>query len=685
MHAPRQEYFDWLQGPFASRTSTRSVRRLFYNRFVAGWPELPAWFDEPLLVRLGLQDRALRETGKRAGPSSDAGSYISYLSLVRGVRLDADYVLSRNWESLFHPRVAPALGVDLDLLDAHTARMRQLGYRAGGASRSALTWALARLALWRGDPDTTTVSHDELLEFGELIRGYCRRPDAGFIRASLVHGARSGQDPQVLADQFGKACRARLHTLHVLLFNIDQVAAPPRRDLRRDDLWREQLVPPGTAPGLAAPIERWLALRLHSSDRAGSVRQARDAFRYLLRWLATTCPEVTSLDQLTREHLETYLGWLHDYLNPRSGQPLAVQTRYTYLSPLLQFFRETSDWGWDGVPARRLLSRSDLPKLPVRLPRYIPRDQLDPLMAAVEQLPDPYQRTALLLLRWSGARRGEIARLTLDCLDAYPDGHPRLRIPVGKTYTERSVPLHPEAANALRELIAHVRGTETVAWQDHTAEATVQFVFVRRGQPLGRHFLFTDPLATACKQVGLIDSRGRATVTAHRFRHTVGTQLAEGGARIQTIMAILGHSNAQMSAYYSKVSDPVVKEQYEQIIAAGGRVAGPAAEAVLTNRLDAETVYWLKTNYLKTELELGHCLRLPQEGPCECDLYLRCTKFFTTSDYIPRLRARLAVEQQLVQDAVERGWAREVERHSTVLDRLRDLLTKLGGLDEQTD
>src|SRR5664280_3480380 len=30
--APRQEYFDWLQGPFASRTSTRSVRRLFYNR-----------------------------------------------------------------------------------------------------------------------------------------------------------------------------------------------------------------------------------------------------------------------------------------------------------------------------------------------------------------------------------------------------------------------------------------------------------------------------------------------------------------------------------------------------------------------------------------------------------------------------------------------------------------------------
>src|SRR5256886_4971686 len=56
----------------------------------------------------------------------------------------------------------------------------------------------------------------------------------------------------------------------------------------------------------------------------------------------------------------------------------------------------------------------------------------DLLMVAVESLDYPHQRTALLLLRWSGARRGEIARLTLDCLDAYPDGHPRLRIQIGR-------------------------------------------------------------------------------------------------------------------------------------------------------------------------------------------------------------------------------------------------------------
>ena len=94
--------------------------------------------------------------------------------------------------------------------------------------------------------------------------------------------------------------------------------------------------------------------------------------------------------------------------------------------------------------------------------------------------------------------------------------------------------------------------------------------------------------------------------------------------------------------------------------------------------LPDEAVHWLKTNFFKTELELGHCLRLPAEGPCECDLYLTCAKFVTTSEYAPRLQARLDVEQQLVQDAQVRGWAREAERHTAIAGQLRGLLTDLG-------
>ena len=87
---------------------------------------------------------------------------------------------------------------------------------------------------------------------------------------------------------------------------------------------------------------------------------------------------------------------------------------------------------------------------------------------------------------------------------------------------------------------------------------------------------------------------------------------------------------------------------------------------------------WLQTNYLKTELELGHCLRLPAEGPCECDLVLTCPKFITTSDYAPRIRARINRENDLIRDAEQRGWTREIERHTCTQRRLQQLLTDLG-------
>jgi hypothetical protein len=61
---------------------------------------------------------------------------------------------------------------------------------------------------------------------------------------------------------------------------------------------------------------------------------------------------------------------------------------------------------------------------------------------------------------------------------------------------------------------------------------------------------------------------------------------------------------------------------------------------------------------------------------------LAWAKFVTTPEYAPRLRARLEVEQQLVQDADDRGWTREVERHTSIGRRLQGLFAELG---ESTD
>ncbi|MFD8788286.1 tyrosine-type recombinase/integrase [Kitasatospora sp. NPDC059599] len=148
----------------------------------------------------------------------------------------------------------------------------------------------------------------------------------------------------------------------------------------------------------------------------------------------------------------------------------------------------------------------------------------------------------------------------------------------------------------------------------------------------------------------------------HRFRHTLGTQLAERGARVQTIMKVLGHKSPGMSMTYTHISDPTVLADYQAVLTPGAAIAGLLADTLRSGQLDQDALDWLKTNFYKTELELGRCLRLPQEGPCECDLYLSCAKFVTTPQYAPRLRERLCTERQLITDARDRGWEREIER-----------------------
>jgi hypothetical protein len=54
-----------------------------------------------------------------------------------------------------------------------------------------------------------------------------------------------------------------------------------------------------------------------------------------------------------------------------------------------------------------------------------------------------------------------------------------------------------------------------------------------------------------------------------------------------------------------------------------------------------------------------------------------CPKFLTTSEYAPKLRARIGREGELIADAERHGWGREVERHHAVQQRLRQLLHDL--------
>jgi site-specific recombinase XerD len=652
-HASAEAYAAFLREYLGKSRSIPLYLRM-QEQFIQAYPNLQTWFEAPLTERIGRvygeSDHTLHMLHR---PSYLARAYLYYLVLTGSIRFDWDWLLPIQldvWEILAHFHMDLGLPTLLE-------KAVELGYSRLSAMQS-LKWVLCRVFLHEPYAMLTPRVGTLALELIEAVRQFSIRPDLDQLYGSVeqYHRQRRGY-------------QTHMHLAHVVLYHSGCTPVEPHRIM---PLYAER---PGLKPRMEAVVSKYLALR-RLTHEPSTVEKLDLALRHFGTFLAQTFPEVETLAQVTREHLLAYAEALETMPMQRTGQPLAPWSKLRRLSCLSVFFRETAAWGWEDIPGRPLLGPGDLPKTPLRVPRYIPADELSRLMQAIRALECPFQRAALLIARWSGARRDEIRRLAEYCLDRYPDGTARLRIPAGKTKRERMVPLNDEAAEAIR-LVQTVR-TGQRGFRDSYTGAVTHYLFMYHGKLLSTRYLFDAPLTKVCQATELTTSDGKRLISPHRFRHTVGTQLAEKGAKLRTIMSVLGHSSVGMSMVYASISDQEVLKDYQSVLGPGAAIAGPCAEALRTGTLSDAAVDWLKTNFFKTELELGRCLRLPQEGPCECELYLTCAKFVTTPAYAPRLRRRRKREQELVEDALAHGWQREVERHQWTIRRLEQLLTDLG-------
>lgn len=663
-HASAREYERFVcEGRRASRNWATALLQA-REEFVGHYPSMARWIRRPVAERLGpttktrwppptadLVDQAAAIASLRARP------YLLYLSLTGRLRLDWPWLFGAG--NLRILAIADGLGLPLRTqMDALQHGLpRQVSKHTIARQ---VPWALPRLILHRADPDLTTLTLADVDELRQAVRTIHSLP--GIEQLNLKLHLREG---------FPMTWHSSATQTGVALFHAGFIEALPLRKQPRP------LPAISAVPAIEEVMQRYLR-ELAIRRSPGTVTQARSALLRLAAWHSETRPEQRSLAGLDRTALLEFLAWLpHQRKWKHPDQPLSTVYREQVVGNVARFFRHAAAHEWPDLPTRPPLTSADVPRKVERVPRFIPAEELDLLMDGIRALTDPLQRTALLVARWSGARSGEIHKLDLDCLDTYPDGTHRLRLAAGKSAKERVVPIHPEAADAVAALIARRREQTDQPLFDTRLGRKVRYLFLRNGRLASPDYLFKAGLVEVCRPLGLVDTDGRVLVHPHRFRHTMGTQLGERGAKIQTIMKVLGHRSAGMSMTYTSLSDPVVLADYQAVLTPGAVLAGPQAETIRNGELTQEAVNWLSTNFYKTELELGRCLRLPQEGPCECDLYLTCSKFVTTPDYTPRLQTRLRTEQQLICDAEARGWDREAERHRRTARRIEKLLDEL--------
>jgi site-specific recombinase XerD len=471
-----------------------------------------------------------------------------------------------------------------------------------------------------------------------------------------------------------RAYRARLASLRRILFELRISDQPPRRrpwsrtlEQRFDDV--------AMAGEIRAVLLRYVQTRA-TVLRPNSVEGLVNDLLPFAEFLHAQHPQVTSLRQLSRNHIEGFLAFnRHRPWRGRKARPVPVSdsVAQSAVLTLRNMFEDIAAWGWAEAPTRQLVFSADIPKLGRPLPRALPPTVDGALMAAVAGLPDLFAAVGLQVLRGAGLRVGELLDLECDAILDYGPAGTWLRVPLGKLATERAVPLNPGTLAALDTWAAQREPHRPIP-HPRTGRPT-HFLFTEHGRRLGATRL-RNGLQAAISTARLTDPTGAPLrITPHQLRHTYATELANAGMSLQALMALLGHVTSEMTIRYAHLAPATLNTAYENAVA-GLRPALPIAAP--TRPIIPDTITWLNAEMIKTRLGTGYCARHQAAGPCDyANICETCDNFTTGPEFAPALTSQLADTRALHADAQQRGWADEAQRHQRVATALAEHLRLL--------
>ena len=424
-------------------------------------------------------------------------------------------------------------------------------------------------------------------------------------------------------------------------------------------------------PWLRQAVKRACRYRLGAGKSFGSVSIDERALRWFATFLARHHPEVTDASGVTRTVLEHYLSWL------TVAPELSPNTTNTYLVVLRAFLEACHRHHWmPGLPARAALYLDELPPRPQPLPRFIPEFVMaqleDPVNLA--RLPDETTRHLLIVIQETGLRARDACILAFNPVITDSAGWPCLKYYNTKMATEQLIPLSQRAADAISAQQDHVRDR----WPAGCARLFPAPVANPDGARAFNYATLRNRLSAWQQDIDLRDEAGqRVSVTAHQFRHTLGTRLINAGVPQHVVQKMLGHASPQMTARYATIHDTTVRAAFDDYQQRRVDIHGrhlpfdPTAPSA-----DAE---WIKHNLSRVQAALpnGYCGRPPQQDCPHPNACLTCPDFQTTPTFLPIHRRQHDDALELIDLAERRGNTRLADNHRQVAQNLHAVIAAL--------
>lgn len=152
-------------------------------------------------------------------------------------------------------------------------------------------------------------------------------------------------------------------------------------------------------------------------------------------------------------------------------------------------------------------------------------------------------------------------------------------------------------------------------------------------------------------------------MTPHQLRHTWATELANAGMSLQALIALSGHTTAQMTVRYATLASPTLRIAYDDTVGTMRRqlTLTPVGRPIVPDKVN-----WLSSEMIKTWVAHGYCSRHETAGACSYgNICENCANFTTGPEFTDVLTDQLDDIQTLRADAEQRGWDSEAARHTT--------------------
>jgi len=184
-------------------------------------------------------------------------------------------------------------------------------------------------------------------------------------------------------------------------------------------------------------------------------------------------------------------------------------------------------------------------KLPELLPRAIPSEDIETLLAAINKVRD---RAMILLLLRTGLRIGEL--LNVKVADVIMTER-KILIYLGEKNYQGRVAYYSEDADSALQQWLEVRNHEK------------EYIFYSRSRAKISYGMAWTVMSNLLTKSGL----SHKGYSLHSLRHTFATDMLNAGLRLEVLQQLLGHRSIEITRRYARMSDTTRETEYFKAMA----------------------------------------------------------------------------------------------------------------------